>query len=602
MSPDQVKLLCEAARAGDGAAVAALLQQSPALVYGRDRFQNTPLHHAATGAVVELLIAHGADVNARGHMRNTPLHDAASHGCLEAAHALIRHGTDVNAAREHHMTALHFASLSQRATDSAAVASLLLDHGASLEARDGWGKTPLAEAAFRSRADVLEVLLARGADPNSCDAQGATPLHLAAKEGSAPVTGLLLAAGAKREEPDDKGDTPLHLAARRGRLEVLHLLLAAGVDLTRRNHDGDTAAQIAKDNGRREALDLLRQHQEQSGVLSVADPPRPTLVRAHPHRAEAVTLGRHGTLTRWTLEGRGPRVAAHLETDHANLRDLAVAPDGEFIVLAADEVLEVRRWDDLTLTRVIPNPTEGDYDGLEALALSPDGRWLAVAGGGEQIHLLAMETGRLMAQVDGGERTGPLRFSPDSRSLASLCSFQGGAHVRVDRVEADGSMTPLHEISRSDYQTAGADFTDTLVDVAFSADARHLALLETSAIYHERHPPGWRGNMSLFAAGDWALEWSMSVDARVTGDQRSLRDASSPMGFFTEMTFLDSTSVVCGTTQGRLLIYDAANGEVLRRVDVGRQAAIRSIALDDTGHVLWVVLSDGAVLALGINT
>ncbi len=598
VSEDEIKRICKAASEGDIEAVEALLQQVPALVHSRDHFQNTPLHHAATEAVVELLVARGADVNARGHMRNMPLHDAASHGHLEAARALIRHGAEVNALRDANMTALHFASLSSRAADNAAVAALLLDNGANLEARDVRGKTPLAEAAFRGQADVLEVLLARGADPNVHNAQGATPLHLAAKEGSAPVTSLLLAAGAKREEPDDNGDTPLHVAARRGRVEVLRLLLSAGVDVTRRNHDGDTAAQVAKDNNRREALDLLRQHQAQAGVLSVADPPWPVLVRTHPHKAEAVSLGRHGTVTRWTLESGEPRVAVHLETEHAGLRDLAVAPDGKFIVLAADQTLEVRRWDDLALARAIPNPTEGDYDGPEALALSPDGRWLAVAGGGEQIHLLDIETGEQTARVDGGERTGPLRFSPDSQWLASACSFQGGAHVRVDRVEADGVLTPLHEISRSDYQTANAEFVDTLVDVAFSADSQHIALLETSAIYHERHPAGWRGNLSLFGAGDGTLKWSVSVDARVTGDQRSLRDAGFGMGFFTEIAFLDDTRIVCGTARGWLLIYDAENGQVTRHVDVGRQASIRSVSLDSNDRILWVVLNDGTMLTL----
>jgi hypothetical protein len=219
-------------------------------------------------------------------------------------------------------------------------------------------------------------------------------------------TRLLLKAGAAREVADEGRDTPLHVAARYGHTDVLRLLLTAGVDVTRRNHGGDTAAQVAKENDRREALALLRRHQEEAGIPDMPEPPRPTLVRAHPQKAEAVTLGRHGTLTRWTLEDRQPRVATHMETDHPRLVDLAITPDGTgFVILTADNVIEFRRWDDLGLVRAVPSPLDSDY-GLEALALSPDGRWLAVAGGAEEVHLVDTATGESVTKIDGGSAPG----------------------------------------------------------------------------------------------------------------------------------------------------------------------------------------------------
>src|SRR3954471_24448199 len=61
-----------AAEAGDAAAVAAFLTADGRLVRAKDRWENTPLHHAADAEVARLLLGHGADANARGWVGATP--------------------------------------------------------------------------------------------------------------------------------------------------------------------------------------------------------------------------------------------------------------------------------------------------------------------------------------------------------------------------------------------------------------------------------------------------------------------------------------------------------------------------------------------------
>src|SRR4029077_497186 len=128
-------------------------------------------------------------------------------------------------------------------------------------------------------------------------------------------------------------------------------------------------------------------------------------------------------------------------------------------------------------------PTEGE-SGLVAVDLSPDGRWIAVADSGEQVHLIDRTTGEVLATGEAGERTNCVRFDPSSRLLATACSFQGGGSVRIDRIE-DGRLVPLAGLDRSNGRAPAKRFVDTRVHLAFSPDGGSLALFETSTINHD---------------------------------------------------------------------------------------------------------------------
>lgn len=53
-----------------------------------------------------------------------------------------------------------------------------LRHSSTLEARDGWGRTPLHWAAIRRQPELIESLLRAGANPQPIASGGDTPLHL----------------------------------------------------------------------------------------------------------------------------------------------------------------------------------------------------------------------------------------------------------------------------------------------------------------------------------------------------------------------------------------------------------------------------------------
>jgi ankyrin repeat protein len=130
-------------------------------------------------AVVELLIARGADVNSRNDDELTPLQVAVSNGNLEIAKVLIAHHADSKLVDEERNTILHLAAMS----NSSDIVRYLVKDGLDVNVRNRRGETPLHQAAMLGKARMAALLIKLGADVNARDCCGATPLVVA--EGAA---------------------------------------------------------------------------------------------------------------------------------------------------------------------------------------------------------------------------------------------------------------------------------------------------------------------------------------------------------------------------------------------------------------------------------
>lgn len=117
------------------------------------------------------------------------------------------------------------------------IAIELLDHGASAEAKDEYGRTPLYRAASHGKPDMLQLLVLKGGDIDAWDDNFWTPLYTAAHSagmgGDPAVLFALLAAGADVHLRSDKlfKRLPLHLAAFAGCADVLRALIEHGNDV-----------------------------------------------------------------------------------------------------------------------------------------------------------------------------------------------------------------------------------------------------------------------------------------------------------------------------------------------------------------------------------
>jgi len=201
--------ILQAVRDGDVSAVKRLLSDDPRLLRAADDHLKTPLHWAAEHDrhdVAKMLLDAGADLEATTSWGATPLDWAATMGSTKVADLLQARGAQgmnlvaaaslgkLDLVRMFLDSGTHLASLTRRAVpaepndhwvaDSArmkgdvisdafygacrnghtAVAALLLERGANVNAKGVFGGTALHWAAINGHEDTVAFLVAHGAD------------------------------------------------------------------------------------------------------------------------------------------------------------------------------------------------------------------------------------------------------------------------------------------------------------------------------------------------------------------------------------------------------------------------------------------------------
>ena len=240
-SEDRERLLHRAAANGHARAVQILLSRGSDPRITTATTLQTPLHCAVRSrnpAILQLLFAHGAkpDIEARDALGRTPLSHAAEGGCNAVAKFLLQHGAKTDTYSTTHSQPQHNEEKKSKWDRSP------LPHHAVLEQPNPGGFAPLHYAASHGNASTATLLLSHGAAVDARDAARRTALMLAAGDGARGVAQLLLDRGADSVATDDKGRTPLHHAAKGGWRGIVQLLLATGkVDPGARDGEGRTA-------------------------------------------------------------------------------------------------------------------------------------------------------------------------------------------------------------------------------------------------------------------------------------------------------------------------------------------------------------------------
>lgn len=144
-----------------------------------------------------------------------------------------------------------------------------LDSGASVNAQDEHGSTPLMLEASYGDVASMKVLLERGAQVNAANSEGATPLLRAAYDYE--KARLLVDRGANVNARSALGETPLMLAARTADSHrTVKLLLEHGADAKATNNFGATTIIAAAAGGDVESARLLIEHGADVNAMPIA--------------------------------------------------------------------------------------------------------------------------------------------------------------------------------------------------------------------------------------------------------------------------------------------------------------------------------------------
>lgn len=204
-----------------------LLLQHGASVAVTDNIGFTALHYAVESQptkMVKMLLEYGAETEARTTDGKTPLMCAVQFGNGDATQLLLEHGADANARDAHGATALLM-------TNKLALARVLLFHGADPNLRGDlvinnhvWSATPLGRASESFDLDLASLLLDHGADVNAEDTDGRTALSIVIK------------ANAPDSSPDVRGVCRA----------FVRMLITRGADVRKRSRSGESYLDLAR--------------------------------------------------------------------------------------------------------------------------------------------------------------------------------------------------------------------------------------------------------------------------------------------------------------------------------------------------------------------
>jgi uncharacterized protein len=229
--------ILQAVKNGDVPTVKRLLSEDPHLVHATDDHLKTPLHWAAEHNhqdVARMLLDAGADLEAATSWGATPFDWAATMGSTKVADLLLARGAQgmnlvaaaslgkLDLVRKFLHSTTPLASLARRAVPAepndhwvpesacmngdvisdafystcrnghTAVAALLLERGANVNAKGVFGGTALHWAAINGHKDTVAFLVARGADLSIRDARfDSTPEGWAAESRHDEIRELL---------------------------------------------------------------------------------------------------------------------------------------------------------------------------------------------------------------------------------------------------------------------------------------------------------------------------------------------------------------------------------------------------------------------------
>jgi WD40 repeat protein len=293
----------------------------------------------------------------------------------------------------------------------------------------------------------------------------------------------------------------------------------------------------------------------------------------------------------WAVDGHAGEVTA-----------VAISPDGKFVASAGVDN-KVKLWNvaDGSLVATL----SGHYDGINALAFSPNGQWLASAGQDRNIKLWKVADGSLIRTLASTEFILSVGFSPDNQWLASGGGYSTNA-LKLWRL-SDGQNTSIYQDSAGQVNA-----------VSYSPDGHLLASGRANgSIYLENLLDYQQNDFIYTGSGDvsslaFSFDSQMLVSASQTGQNIKLwrtsngtliRTLTGPSGFVHSValhpkgeTIISGGEVYGSNGHGTILFWRVADGALLRTYTEETAQSVNSVQYSPDGMFFAYGRSDGKVV------
>ncbi|KAK6523121.1 hypothetical protein TWF694_006016 [Orbilia ellipsospora] len=216
----------------------------------------TWLHLAAffgMHGLIKTLLSGETELDAQDHIAQTPLSVAAKRGHIEVVKLLAEKGAAVE------VTDGERSALSLTAAEGhQAVANFLIERGANIESTESFFyRTPLMFAVMFKRQAMVTLLLKHGANLNAKDFYESDSLWFALETGDESIVRLLVEKGSNIDRWDKYGRTPLMRMIEKGDEAMVRVLVDCGAGLEVVNKSGQTPLLLAMEQRREATARLL---------------------------------------------------------------------------------------------------------------------------------------------------------------------------------------------------------------------------------------------------------------------------------------------------------------------------------------------------------
>jgi WD40 repeat protein/serine/threonine protein kinase len=311
-----------------------------------------------------------------------------------------------------------------------------------------------------------------------------------------------------------------------------------------------------------------------------------------------------GTIIRWDLE-TGQMIGEPLEGHSNAIYSVAFSPDGTLLASGSADGT-IRLWD-VTSGELVGEPLVGHTNWVLAVAFSPDGRILASSGIEASVFLWDVVAGELFEQFPTGHGgwTRSLAFSANGQVIATA--------------NTDGTVRLWETATRNMISQPLQAHVNEVWSVAFSPtefllasgniDGSVLTWDITSATAPARTRFVSVNEITVVAAsadGEWIASGEGSDTAaspegtvRIwNAESGELRHSmSGHAGPITDVAFSpDGSQVISAGSEGLLMLWDAATGELVGIPFIGHNAPVRQVLFMADNQTVISAGDDGRIL------